>query len=171
MNAFTCGILSDLILSEFYEQQRLGKVCRSYRIGYVYRFKYFIHIGSSEYQLKVISVQHYNNIVCIAMWSLVIYKSWYNLFNQSYGVNIMPLTPLVITSFMDRHRHIHTLCKQDQFLESRHVQPVSAWFKNQQIWQIEQRFAIHQSLTANYIQNFYLELVLAKYIPYMWYIW
>ena len=60
MNAFTCGILSDLILSEFYEQWRLGKVCRSYRIGYVYRFKYFIHIGigSLEYRLKVISVKY-----------------------------------------------------------------------------------------------------------------
>ena len=59
INAFTCGILSDLILSEFYEHQRLGKVCRSYRISYVYRFKYFIHIGSLEYRLKVILVQHY----------------------------------------------------------------------------------------------------------------
>ena len=63
MNAFTCGILSDLILSEFNQQKRLGKVCRSYWIGYVYRFKYFIHIGSSEYRLKVISMQHYRTVI------------------------------------------------------------------------------------------------------------
>ena len=36
--SFTCGILSGLICSEFYEQQGFGKVCGLYWIGYVYRF-------------------------------------------------------------------------------------------------------------------------------------
>ena len=60
MNAFTYGILSGLNLSEFYEQKRPRKVCRSYQSNYVYWFKHFIHISLSEYQLKVISVQHYS---------------------------------------------------------------------------------------------------------------
>ena len=70
MNAITCGILSDLILSEFYEQQRLGKVCRSYRISCVYQFKYFIHICSLEYRLKVILVQHYY-MLCNIDWVIL----------------------------------------------------------------------------------------------------
>ena len=54
-NAFTCGILSSLISMCAVETL---EICRSYRICYVYWFKYFIHIGLSEYRLKVISVQH-----------------------------------------------------------------------------------------------------------------
>ena len=47
------------VFAIFYEQS-LGKVCRLYWIGYVYRFKYFIRIGLSEYRLKAILVQYYN---------------------------------------------------------------------------------------------------------------
>ena len=72
MKAFTCGILSDLILNEFYKQYRLEKVCRSYQISYVYWFYYFIHIGLSEYQLKVIAEQHYYH--CIAIYYIKFQK-------------------------------------------------------------------------------------------------